>query len=140
MTQKDNYISPLSTRYAIAEMQFVFSENFKFRTWRRLWISLAKAEQKLGLNISDEQIAELEAFKDDINYEVAEAREKVVRHDVMSHVYAYGKQCPKAEPIIHLGATSCYVGDNTDVIILREASEIVLKKAAQVVKNLSEFA
>ena len=121
-------------------MQFVFSENFKFRTWRRLWISLAKAEQKLGLNISDEQIAELEAFKDDINYEVAEAREKVVRHDVMSHVYAYGKQCPKAEPIIHLGATSCYVGDNTDVIILREASEIVLKKAAQVVKNLSEFA
>ena len=140
MTQKDNYISPLSTRYASAEMQFVFSENFKFRTWRRLWISLAKAEQKLGLNISDEQIAELEAFKDDINYEVAEAREKVVRHDVMSHVYAYGKQCPKAEPIIHLGATSCYVGDNTDVIILREASEIVLKKAAQVVKNLSEFA
>ena len=140
MTQKDNYISPLSTRYASAEMQFVFSENFKFRTWRRLWISLAKAEQKLGLNISDEQIAELEAFKDDINYEVAEAREKVVRHDVMSHVYAYGKQCPKAEPIIHLGATSCYVGDNTDVIILREASEIVLRKAAQVVKNLSEFA
>ena len=140
MTQKDNYISPLSTRYASAEMQFVFSENFKFRTWRRLWISLAKAEQKLGLNISDEQIAELEAFKDDINYEVAEAREKVVRHDVMSHVYAYGKQCPKAEPIIHLGATSCYVGDNTDVIILREASEIVLKKAAQVLKNLSEFA
>ena len=140
MTQKDNYISPLSTRYASAEMQFVFSENFKFRTWRRLWISLAKAEQKLGLNISDEQIAELEAFKDDINYEVAEAREKVVRHDVMSHVYAYGKQCPKAEPIIHLGATSCYVGDNTDVIILREASEIVLKKAAQVVKNLSGFA
>ena len=140
MTQKDNYISPLSTRYASAEMQFVFSENFKFRTWRRLWISLAKAEQKLGLNISDEQIAELEKFKDDINYEVAEAREKVVRHDVMSHVYAYGKQCPKAEPIIHLGATSCYVGDNTDVIILREASEIVLRKAAQVVKNLSEFA
>ena len=140
MTQKDNYISPLSTRYASAEMQFVFSENFKFRTWRRLWISLARAEQKLGLNISDEQIAELEAFKDDINYEVAEAREKVVRHDVMSHVYAYGKQCPKAEPIIHLGATSCYVGDNTDVIILREASEIVLRKAAQVVKNLSEFA
>ena len=140
MTQKDNYISPLSTRYASAEMQFVFSENFKFRTWRRLWISLARAEQKLGLSISDEQIAELEAFKDDINYEVAEAREKVVRHDVMSHVYAYGKQCPKAEPIIHLGATSCYVGDNTDVIILREASEIVLRKAAQVVKNLSEFA
>ena len=140
MTQKDNYISPLSTRYASAEMQFVFSENFKFRTWRRLWISLARAEQKLGLNISDEQIAELESFKDDINYEVAEAREKIVRHDVMSHVYAYGKQCPKAEPIIHLGATSCYVGDNTDVIILREASEIVLRKAAQVVKNLSEFA
>ncbi len=140
MTNKDNYISPLSTRYASPEMQQVFSENFKFRTWRRLWISLAKAEKELGLNITDEQIAELEAFKDDINYDVAEAREKVVRHDVMSHVYAYGQQCPKAEPIIHLGATSCYVGDNTDVIILKEASGIVMKKAVQVLKNLAAFA
>lgn len=138
--EKEQYISPLSTRYASAEMQRVFSENFKFTTWRRLWISLAKAEKQLGLNITDEQIEELERFKDDINYDVAQAREKEVRHDVMSHVYAYGKQCPKAEPIIHLGATSCYVGDNTDVVILREASLIVLKKAAQVVKNLSDFA
>lgn len=140
MPDKNSYISPFSTRYASEEMQFVFSDNFKFRTWRRLWISLAKAEKELGLNITDEQIAELEANKDNINYEVATEREKLVRHDVMSHVYAYGKQCPKAEPIIHLGATSCYVGDNTDVIILRKASEIVLKKAAQVVKNLAAFA
>ncbi len=137
---KTSYVSPLSTRYASPEMQGVFSADFKFRTWRRLWISLARAEQKLGLNITDEQIAELEAHKDDVNYDVAEAREKLVRHDVMSHVYAYGVQCPKAEPIIHLGATSCYVGDNTDVIILREASKIVLKKAVKVIKNLSEFA
>lgn len=136
----DAYVSPLSTRYASAEMQHVFSENFKFRTWRRLWIALAKAEKALGLDITDEQIAELEAHKDDINYAVAEERERLVRHDVMSHVYAYGQQCPKAAGIIHLGATSCYVGDNTDVIILREASKIVLKKAAQVVKNLAAFA
>ncbi len=140
MNPKDKYISPLSTRYASPEMQFLFSETFKFRTWRRLWISLAKAEQKLGLDITDEQIAELETFKDDINFEVAEAREKVVRHDVMSHVYAYGQQCPKAEPIIHLGATSCYVGDNTDVIILKEASKLVLKKIATVLSQLKEFA
>ncbi|MGN0492770.1 MAG: lyase family protein, partial [Acutalibacteraceae bacterium] len=137
---KDIYISPFSTRYASKEMQQVFSENFKFRTWRRLWIALARAEKQLGLDITDEQITEMEAHKDDINYEVAEEREKQVRHDVMSHVYAFGKQCPKAEPIIHLGATSCYVGDNTDVIILREASKIVQKKAAQVLKNLSRFA
>ncbi len=137
---KDFYISPLSTRYASDEMQHIFSENFKFRTWRRLWIALAKSEKELGLNITDEQIAEMEANKDNINYDVAEAREKEVRHDVMSHVYAFGVQCPKAEPIIHLGATSCYVGDNTDVIILREASGIIMKKAAQVLKNLSEFA
>lgn len=137
---KEIYLSPFSTRYASKEMQAVFSEGFKFRTWRKLWIALAKAEKALGLEITDEQIAELEAFQDDINFEVAEAREKVVRHDVMSHVFAYGQQCPKAEPIIHLGATSCYVGDNTDVIILKEASHIILKKAAQVVKNLSEFA
>ena len=139
-TDYDKYISPFSTRYASDEMQYIFSQNFKFRTWRRLWIALAKAEKANGLNITDEQIEELEKFKDDINYEVAEAREKEVRHDVMSHVYAYGKQCPKAEPIIHLGATSCYVGDNTDIIITREASELVLKKAAQVLKNLAAFA
>ena len=137
---KDIYISPLSTRYASKEMQEIFSERHKFQTWRRLWIALAKAEKELGLDITDEQIAELEANKDNINFEVAEEREKVVRHDVMSHVYAYGKQCPKAEPIIHLGATSCYVGDNTDVILMREASQLVMKKAAQVLANLSKFA
>ncbi len=140
MDTRDKYISPFSTRYASDEMQFVFSQNFKFRTWRRLWIALASAEKQLGLPITDEQIAELKAHRDDINYDVAEQREKEVRHDVMSHVYAYGVQCPKAEPIIHLGATSCYVGDNTDVIILKKASEIVLKKAAQVIKNLAAFA
>ena len=116
----DRYISPFSTRYASDEMQYTFSDDNKFRTWRKLWIALAKAEQKQGLDITDEQIAELEAHKDDINYEEAAAREKLVRHDVMSHVYAYGLQCPKAKGIIHLGATSCYVGDNTDVIIMRE--------------------
>ena len=137
---RDRYISPFSTRYASEEMQHIFSENFKFRTWRRLWIALARAEQKLGLDITDRQLRELEEHKDDINYEAAEAREAVVRHDVMSHVYAYGLQCPTAAPIIHLGATSCYVGDNTDVIILREASELILRKAAQVIKNLSDFA
>ncbi len=139
-SSKDSYISPLSTRYASPEMQHIFSENFKFRTWRRLWIVLAKAEKQLGLNITDEQIAEMEANRDNINYDVAEAREREVRHDVMSHVYAFGVQCPKAEPIIHLGATSCYVGDNTDIVILREASRIIMQKAAQVLKNLSEFA
>ena len=137
---KDGYLSPLSTRYASEEMQRLFSENYKFRTWRRLWISLARAEQQLGLGITDEQIAQLEAYKDDINYDVAEAREKVVRHDVMSHVYAYAQQCPEAAGIIHLGATSCYVGDNTDVIIMREASRLILRKAAQVIRNLSAFA
>lgn len=136
----DSYISPLSTRYASSEMQHIFSENFKFRTWRRLWIALAKAEKALGLDITDTQIQELEAHKDDINYAVAEERERLVRHDVMSHVYAYGQQCPNAAGIIHLGATSCYVGDNTDVVILREASRLVLKKCAQVVRNLSGFA
>lgn len=140
MADRTGYTSPLSTRYSSNEMQYVFSEEFKFRTWRRLWISLAKAEKQLGLDITDEQIAELEAHADDINFEVAEARERIVRHDVMSHVYAYGVQCPNAEPIIHLGATSCYVGDNTDVIILREASRLVLKKAARVIKNLAAFA
>ena len=139
MEERKKYISPLSTRYASDEMQYIFSSDFKFKTWRKLWIALAKAEKQLGLDISDEQIAELEKFKDDINYDVAEAREKEVRHDVMSHIYAYGKQCPKAEPIIHLGATSCYVGDNTDVVIMKKASELVLAKCAQVLKNLSDF-
>ena len=136
----DGYISPLSTRYASAEMQHIFSDNFKFRTWRRLWIALAKAENALGLDVTQEQIDELIAHQDDINYDVAVERERLVRHDVMSHVYAYGQQCPKAAGIIHLGATSCYVGDNTDVVILREASQLVLKKAAQVLKNLAAFA
>ena len=136
----DSYVSPLSTRYASAEMQHIFSENFKFRTWRRLWIALAKAEKQLGLDVTQEQIDELEAHKDDINYDVAEERERLVRHDVMSHVYAYGQLCPKAAGIIHLGATSCYVGDNTDVVILREASRLILKKAGQVLKNLAAFA
>lgn len=138
--RRDSYISPFSTRYASEQMQHIFSDNFKFRTWRRLWIALAKAEKKLGLAITDEQIEELELHKDDVNFDVAEERERLVRHDVMSHVYAYGKQCPKAEGIIHLGATSCYVGDNTDVIILKEASQLILKKAAQVLKNLAAFA
>ncbi|MBP5307888.1 MAG: adenylosuccinate lyase [Clostridia bacterium] len=137
---REKYVSPLSTRYASDEMQFLFSEKFKFTTWRRLWIALARAEKALGLNITDEQIAEMEANVENIDFAVAEAREKEVRHDVMSHVYAFGKACPKAEPIIHLGATSCYVGDNTDVIILKEASRIILKKCAQVIRNLKAFA
>ena len=136
----DRYISPFSTRYASDEMQYTFSGDNKFRTWRRLWIALAKAEQKQGLDITDEQIAELEAHKDDINYEEATAREKLVRHDVMSHVYAYGLQCPKAKGIIHLGATSCYVGDNTDVIIMREGLQLVRKKLIGVLANLADFA
>ncbi len=135
-----NYLSPLSTRYASKEMQLLFSEQYKFSTWRRLWVALARAEHKLGLPVTQEQIAQMEEHLDDIDFETARAREAVVRHDVMAHVYAYGKQCPLAEPIIHLGATSCYVGDNTDVIILREASRLVLKKAAQVMHNLSQFA
>ena len=140
MAQHDRYISPFSTRYASDEMQYIFSDDNKFRTWRKLWIALAKAEQKQGLAITDEQIAELEAHKDDVNYEDAIAREKLVRHDVMSHVYAYGLQCPKAKGIIHLGATSCYVGDNTDVIIMREALQLVRKKIIGVLANLAKFA
>jgi len=136
----DKYISPLSERYAGSKMQYIFSAEKKFKTWRRLWIALAKSEKKLGLDISDEQIAELEAFKDDINYEEAKEREKVVRHDVMSHVYAYGLQCPKAKKIIHLGATSCYVGDNTDLILMREALELVRVKLVNVMEKLSKFA
>lgn len=136
----DKYESPLCTRYASDEMQFLFSPDKKFKTWRKLWIALAEAEKELGLDITDEQIDELKKNADDINYDVAKAREKEVRHDVMSHVYAYGVQCPKAKGIIHLGATSCYVGDNTDVIIMTEALELVRKKVLNVISLLSEFA
>jgi len=140
MSNHDKYISPLSTRYASDDMQYIFSDNNKFRTWRKLWISLAKAEKACGLNITDEQIAQMEANKDNVDYERAAEWERKVRHDVMAHIHTFGEQCPKAEPIIHLGATSCYVGDNTDIIILKQASEIVLKKAAAVMKNLADFA
>ncbi|MDD4851327.1 MAG: adenylosuccinate lyase [Gemmiger sp.] len=136
----NQYISPFSTRYASDEMQYIFSDDNKFRTWRRLWIALAKAEQKQGLAITDAQIAELEAHKEDINYADAAAREKLVRHDVMSHVYAYGLQCPTAKGIIHLGATSCYVGDNTDVIIMQQGLQLVHKKLVGVLANLANFA
>lgn len=134
------YESPFSSRYASEEMQYVFSQDNKFKTWRKLWIALAKAEKALGINITDEQIAELEANKDNINYEIAREREKLVRHDVMSHVYAYGCECPNAKGIIHLGATSCYVGDNTDVIIMREGLEIVRRKLLNVIAMLAKFA
>lgn len=137
---KNTYESPLSSRYADDEMKYLFSPDKKFRTWRRLWIALAQAEKGLGLNITQEQIDEMIRFQDDINYEVAEAREKVVRHDVMSHVYAFGQQCPKAMPIIHLGATSCYVGDNTDIIIMTEALRLVRNKLVGVIRVLSKFA
>ena len=136
----DRYISPFSTRYSSDEMQYIFSDDNKFRTWRRLWIALAKAEKRQGLDITDEQIAQLEAHADDINYEDAIAREKLVRHDVMSHVYAYGLQCPDAKGIIHLGATSCYVGDNTDVIVMRQGLELVRKKLIGVLALLADFA
>lgn len=136
----DRYQTPLAERYASREMQYIFSPDMKFKTWRRLWIALAKTEQELGLDITDEQIAQLEAAKDDINYEVAKAREAQVRHDVMSHVYAYGQQCPKAAGIIHLGATSCYVGDNTDIIVMREALKLVHKKLVNVIAELAAFA
>ena len=136
----DRYTSPLSERYASKEMQYIFSQDMKFRTWRRLWIALAETEKELGLNITQEQIDELKAHADDINYDVAKAREKEVRHDVMSHVYAYGVQCPKAKGIIHLGATSCYVGDNTDIIVMAEALRLVQKKLVNVIAELSKFA
>lgn len=140
MAEHSIYQSPLSLRYASKEMQSLFSNDKKFRTWRRLWIALAQAEQELGLDITDEQINELIEHKDDINYEVAQEREKIVRHDVMSHVYAYGQQCPNAKGIIHLGATSCYVGDNTDLIIMHEALELVKKKIINVLAELEKFA
>ncbi|RKI31388.1 adenylosuccinate lyase [bacterium 1xD8-6] len=143
----DRYTSPLSERYASREMQYIFSQDKKFRTWRRLWIALAEAENELGLKneqggpaVTEEQIEELRAHAEDINYDVAREREKLVRHDVMSHVYAYGQQCPKAAGIIHLGATSCYVGDNTDVIIMTEALQLVRKKLINVIDELSKFA
>ncbi len=136
----NTYESPFGTRYASEEMQYLFSADKKFKTWRLLWIALAKAERKLGLPITEEQIVELEAHKDDINYDVAEERERLVRHDVMSHVYAYGVQCPGAKGIIHLGATSCYVGDNTDVIIMRDALQVVRRKLINVLSNFAKFA
>ena len=135
----DRYVSPLSERYASREMQYIFSPDMKFRTWRKLWIALAETE-KLGLNITQEQIDELKSHADDINYDVAKERERQVRHDVMSHVYAYGVQCPKAKGIIHLGATSCYVGDNTDIIVMTEALKLVQKKLINVIAELSKFA
>ncbi|MCR4614553.1 MAG: adenylosuccinate lyase [Clostridiales bacterium] len=137
---KNTYETPLNSRYASAEMQYIFSPDFKFKTWRKLWIALAETEKELGLNITDEQIAELKANADDINYEVAQEREKLVRHDVMSHVYAYGEQCPKAKPIIHLGATSCYVGDNTDIITMTEGLKLIRKKLVNLIKKLADFA
>ena len=136
----ENYVSPFSTRYASKEMQYIFSAEKKFTTWRKLWVALARAEHKLGLPVSQEQVEELEAHVNDINFAVAEAREKEVRHDVMSHVYAYGQQCPKAAGIIHLGATSCYVGDNTDIILMREALQVVHRKLVNVIDLLGKFA
>ena len=136
----DKYVSPLSERYASKEMQYIFSPDMKFKTWRKLWIALAETEKELGLNITDEQIAELKEHAEDINYDVAKERERQVRHDVMSHVYAYGVQCPKAKGIIHLGATSCYVGDNTDIIVMTEALKLVKKKLVNVIAELSAFA
>ena len=136
----DRYSSPLSERYASPQMQYIFSQDKKFRTWRRLWIALAETEKELGLGITQEQIDEMKEHVDDINYDVAKAREKEVRHDVMSHVYAFGVQCPKAKPIIHLGATSCYVGDNTDIIIMTEGLKLVRKKLVNVIAELSKFA
>ena len=143
----DRYTSPLSERYASKEMQYIFSPDKKFKTWRRLWIALAEAENELGLKnehgepaVTKEQIDELKANADNINYDVAKQREKEVRHDVMSHVYAYGVQCPKAAGIIHLGATSCYVGDNTDVIVMTEGLKLVRKKLINVIDELSKFA
>ena len=140
MMSNDRYRSPLSERYASKEMQYIFSPDMKFRTWRRLWIALAETEKELGLDITDEQIAELKEHAEDINYEVAKEREKKVRHDVMSHVYAYGQQCPKAKGIIHLGATSCYVGDNTDIIVMHEALQLVRTKLVNVIAELADFA
>ncbi len=140
MVLKNTYESPLNTRYASKEMQELFSPDTKFKTWRKLWIALAESEKELGINITDEQVEELKRFQDDINYEVAQKREAEVRHDVMAHVFAYGQQCPKAKPIIHLGATSCYVGDNTDIIVMTEALKLIKQKLVNVISLLSNFA
>lgn len=137
---RDCYESPLSARYADKEMKYLFSPDMKFRTWRKLWVALAETELELGLPVTKEQVEELKAHQDDINYEVAEEREKLVRHDVMSHVYAYGQQCPKAAGIIHLGATSCYVGDNTDIIVMTQALELIRDKLITVLRVLQKFA
>ena len=137
---RDGYQSPLSTRYASEQMQYLFSDDCKFRTWRRLWVALAEAEQQLGLPIADEQIAQMRENIENIDYEVAAARERQVRHDVMAHVYAYGEVCPKAKGIIHLGATSCYVGDNTDVIVMREGLRLIRTKLLTVMDKLASFA
>lgn len=136
----DRYVSPFSERYASKEMQYIFSPDMKFKTWRKLWIALAEAEKELGLNITEEQIEELKKYQEDINFDVAKEREALVRHDVMSHVYAYGVQCPKAKGIIHLGATSCYVGDNTDIIVMTEALKLVKQKLLNVMNELAKFA
>ena len=136
----DTYNSPFNARYASKEMQYIYSPDFKFKTWRKLWIALAEAEKELGLDITQEQIDELKANADNINYDVAREYEKKFRHDVMSHVHAYGEQCPKAKPIIHLGATSCYVGDNTDVITMREALLLIKKKLVNAIASVSKFA
>ena len=140
MDKYSTYESPFCTRYASKEMQYVFSARKKFSTFRRLWVALARAEMKLGLDITPEQVAELEANVDNIDFDVAEKREKEVRHDVMAHVFAYGEVCPHAKKIIHLGATSCYVGDNTDIIVMRDAMEIVHRKLVNVIANLANFA
>ncbi|MBO4407665.1 MAG: adenylosuccinate lyase, partial [Clostridiales bacterium] len=137
---KETYESPLNSRYASKEMQYIFSPDKKFCTWRKLWIALAESEMELGLNITQEQIDELKAHSTDIDYEEAAKEEKIVRHDVMAHVHAYGKQCPKAAGIIHLGATSCYVGDNTDIILMREALELIRKRLVVVIERLAGFA
>ena len=137
---KNLYSTPLNSRYASKEMSYIFSDDMKFSTWRKLWVALAEGEKELGLNITDEQIEELKSHISDINYEEAIKKEKEVRHDVMSHVYAYGLQCPSAKGIIHLGATSCYVGDNTDVIIMRDALLLIKKKIVAVLNNLKRFA
>ena len=137
---KDSYESPLNSRYASREMKYIFSPDKKFKTWRRLWVALAESEMELGLSVTPEQVAELKEHMDDINYDVAEAKEKEVRHDVMSHVYAYGVQCPNAKGIIHLGATSCYVGDNTDIIIMYEGLKLIKSKLLKVISLLRDFA
>ena len=137
---RNSYNTPLNSRYASKEMSYLFSDEMKFKTWRKLWVALAEGEKRLGINITDTQIEELKLYVDDVNYEVAEKKEKEIRHDVMSHVYAYGVQCPTAKGIIHLGATSCYVGDNTDLIVMKEALLLVKKKLINVINKTSKFA